>query len=138
MPREGGASSKLKRLLLPDKIIPIRIYAFYQSDFPSEVPLFESLLAPNCILDIIVLLKIDKALDSMSFCEPFNSIRLVLEHAPYEIVCDADIKRSANSACKDVDVLAHPSVITDSSGLLDRPPSRAMTASISLHVSGAQ
>src|SRR4051794_24809085 len=98
------------------KIIPIRINAFYQSDFPSAVPLFESLLAPNCILDIIVLLKIDKALDSMSFCEPVNSVRLVLEHTPYEIVCNADIERSANSACKDVDVIAHPSAITDSSG----------------------
>src|SRR4051812_7157264 len=75
------------------KIIPIWIYAFYQSYFPGAVPLLEPLLPPNCIRDIIVLLKIDKALDSMSLCEPVNSVRLVLEHAPYEIVCDADIER---------------------------------------------
>ena len=126
MPRlkRGMTASNLATGDCRIKIIPIRIALFDQSDLPRPIPLFQPLLAFNRILGIVELLEVNEARDIVFFSEAFDQLRFVLCHPTNQIIGDADVERTADAACENVDVVA---ASTTFPGILDRPASRTMT-----------
>jgi hypothetical protein len=104
----------------PIKIVPIGIKLFDQSNFPSSIPLLQSFLANYRILNVIELLEIDQFMNAIPLREAFHKFETMLTDAAHEVIRHADVKRAADAASKDVDVVTAYSQFT-ASGKLGRP-----------------
>jgi hypothetical protein len=98
----GNSSACYARI----KIVPIGIKIFDQSNFPSSIPLLQSFLANYRILTVIELLEIDQFMNAISLREAFHKFETMLTDAAHEVIRHTDVKRAADAAGEDVDVVA--------------------------------
>jgi hypothetical protein len=85
------------------KIIPIRIEFFDQTNFPRSIPLFQSLLALDRILDIAELFEIDQFVDFVFLRETLGQFQAMLADPSNDVIGYTDVQRAADAAGEDVD-----------------------------------
>ena len=86
------------------KVVPIGIKLFDQSNFPGSIPLLQSFLANNRILNVIELFEIDQFVNAISLREAFHEFETMLTNPSDEVIRHADIERAILAACQNVDV----------------------------------
>jgi hypothetical protein len=77
-----------------------------QSDLPSSIPTFQSLLALDCVFGVIELFEINEPADLIFLRKAFRQFLAMLGDAPNEVVGNANVKRAADAAGEDVELEA--------------------------------
>jgi len=90
----GSSSACYARI----KIVPIGIKLLDQSNFPGSIPLLQSFLANNRILNVIELFEIDQLMNAISLREAFRKFETMLTDAADQIICHADVERATDAA----------------------------------------
>src|SRR5262249_31320894 len=85
---------------------PIGIRLFNEFDLPSPVPFLRTFLTLDRQLDITKLLIIHPSVHAIFPAKSRNCVGTVFVDPADEIVCYADVKRSANATGQDVDPIA--------------------------------
>jgi hypothetical protein len=105
--RSLGRNDRVLRLCNPRiEIVPIWIVLLDELDLPRAIPFLQSLLAENCLLDVIKLLKVHESVNSILLREAPNERLPMLINSSHQIVRNTDVKRAANPACQDIDPIA--------------------------------
>jgi hypothetical protein len=88
------------------KIIPIWIVLLDELDLPRAIPFLQSLLAENCLLDVVELFEIYQSVNSILLREALDEPLSMLIDSSDQIVGHTDVKRAANPAGQDIDPIA--------------------------------
>ena len=86
------------------EVAPLWVVVFDESYFPRPFPTFQLLLPAYGALECRKAFKVNKLFNVVAACESFDSPRLMLCHAPYEVVGNADVQGAVAPACKDINV----------------------------------
>ena len=81
----------------------MRVVFFDQANLPGSIPFLEPLLSLDRYAAITIDFKVNEPVDSILLCKSIDKVSAVLEHAAYQIVGHANVKRSTKLACKDID-----------------------------------
>src|SRR3954447_16813049 len=84
------------------EIAPIRVQFLDQSDLPRAFPFLQPLFAPNGKFDLLELLEIDQPMNRVPAAKSFSRVGAMFVNAANEIVGDADVQRTPDIACQDV------------------------------------
>jgi hypothetical protein len=95
--------------LLPSstQIVPVRIISFDGIDFPITTPIFNSLFTRDSIRNADEGFVVDKSIDFIFSGKAGANTKTMLTHAPFEVVCDTDVKRAVFSARKNINKVGH-------------------------------
>ena len=85
------------------QIMPMRVVALDQIDLPRPVPVLQLFLACDGGRHVGQPFVANKAIDAIAAREPTAVAVSMLPHARKQIGCNANVKRPARLACKDVD-----------------------------------
>ncbi len=101
-PREGSGL-QCRKSQADRQIAPVRVGFLDQVDFPLSPPVLELLLAGDRRDHVAVHFEPDQPLDSMLTGKAGKGVFAVLPQSGFEVGSDADVKRAARLARKDVD-----------------------------------
>jgi hypothetical protein len=89
------------------EIAPLVVETFDQTDLPGSVPLFDLLLATDCLTHVTVNFEIDQSVDTVLLSEATDLVVAVFEGAANEIRCYTGVQRAVLTTGHDVDEGGH-------------------------------
>ena len=78
-----------------------------QAHFPRPRPVLDRFLALNRGADVVMLLEIDEALETVPLCEAINQAVAVFVTAPKQVIRDPGIENTVPTIGHDVDEAGH-------------------------------
>jgi hypothetical protein len=85
------------------KIVPLWIRTVDEPNLPCAGPVFDSLLALNCVPDVIIELGVNQLFQAVAFCESNNQSLPVLKGSSRQIARDADIQNAVTPIGHEID-----------------------------------
>src|SRR5690349_13846021 len=89
------------------EVVPVGVHLTDQLELPRTTPLLDRLLARNRLVDAVVELVPDEAVDAIMRAETAEGLGLVLPHAAADVARDAEIQRAVAFARDEINVIRH-------------------------------
>src|SRR5215212_6815786 len=95
------------------QVAPSRVRPLYQLYLPRPVPLLDLLLPPDGLVDVLVDLEVNQAMDPVAFGEPLAETAAVLPDPFEEVACHPRVEGAVGPAGQDVEggLLRHRNAI---------------------------
>jgi hypothetical protein len=89
------------------EIVPCAISAIDKPDFPRPRPMFNRFLTLDRVSNVVVDLKEDQALQSVTFCKSRNQAMTMLIASSNQVVCHPDVQDAVATITHDVNEATH-------------------------------